>query len=1601
MEVININDSGVEDFWDSLGSEDLATEQSQSKQSQQASKLNSLQNIDPVEAAQHIRDDYKRYLKTLLHPNDPRIAAQFNRVVDETDSLSKGPYLQLTPPYAPGHSPQELIEERVLASSFTRLEPAVPMARPLYAHQEESLRKVKNGRNLIVSTGTGSGKTESFLLPILDSLLIEHENGTLGPGVRALLLYPMNALANDQVKRIRELLANIPEITFGRYTGETKHTRKEAVELYKEMNGSQTPILPNELLSREEMQANPPHILLTNYAMLEYLLLRPDDTTLFDGDHAKDWKFIVLDEAHVYAGAQGSEVAMLLRRLKDRVARERSLQCIATSASLQGELSQITGFGESIFGESFEYLEENPQRQDIVFAQKIERPHAGTWTFSTDVLEHPDSAVARDLLEKELGRVSESTGKSRFDALIEESNLVELRSILAEHSRSLEELAKELFPNTDLATAMEAVHRIVLMGSSELDESNVPAFSARYHMFIRAAEGIYLGYNPNGSPEISLDRHVSIPGTERPMFEAATCRRCGAVHLNGTIEDGILTPPDKGLDPHEARWVLLNGERSENFNLDEDESSIREGEDPTAPVTQSCCMGCGRVWPDPGSTCETPDCSGGPIMNIQVLPPNERRTITCFNCGTRQANLIRRFITNVNAGPSVLATSLYQLLPQSSDEEQALQVGGGRKLLTFSDSRQAAAYAAPYLESSYGRLLERRVLVEALKSDYFESGGTLEELIKDASDIAHREQIVSRSLRQSEREEEVEKWLFADLAGPSRNNTLEDLGLASVRLDHRIMDRMPSIKGLSAQLGSRDAAEALINALLFDLRRYGAISAPHNQIYTSERFEPRTGQHTFRLSGGPDPAKKLLSFLPSRGTNKRWSLVYKVLEAKAPQHTDKTGALLQRIWTELEQYEVLRSPMQNAPGLAIDHRTLRIKPGRSAEWKRCDVCQQITSINIADLCPNGWCDGKLHSVDLETEENSSHHYRNLASSMQMIPLSAKEHTAQWTATSAATIQQEFIKGSTNVLSCSTTFELGVDVGDLQSVLLRNVPPRTANYVQRSGRAGRRAGSAAFVLTFAKRAAHDLATFGDPVSMIDGEMPTPFVNIENSRIAQRHMFSIAFADFLKRQSKATPAKRWKTIGEFIRFKSRDTGYSRLKKYCEDVPKEVTEAMHRVAPKKIQDELGLTDGSWIVAYKDLWEKAQKLYREDHKAISQQSEQAFKDKDGIAGNRFQRTLTTLESEQLFSFMAKRNLLPKYGFPVDTVELYTSMSTAGSEVSLSRDLSLAINDYAPGAQVVAAGKIWESVGLRTLPGKELPRYHWTQCTNCEHIETSLKPFGANSNCSQCGTLLPANNRSNNRFVIPEFGFMANHEPRRATTLPVERRWNRQEFVMNTGTSEGQIRYESKFAKVVLEAWSKADMGVLNVGPHRNLGYAYCPRCGWASTTSQWPREHTNPRTDRPCRSSLERIALGHRYQTDIFTISAPSEPSTDQDYWRSGLYALLEAASQTLEINRDDISATLAWREGKISMVLFDAVPGGAGITKQIMENFRDVLDAALHRVSNCSCGEDTSCYACLRSFSNQHFHEKLRRDNAQRLLAHIKDGISKGTQMTLNIP
>jgi hypothetical protein len=307
---------------------------------------------------------------------------------------------------------------------------------------------------------------------------------------------------------------------------------------------------------------------------------------------------------------------MLLRRLKDRVVRDRPLQCIATSASLEGTEQQIMDFGSDIFGEPFEFIDEDPSRQDLVRATKEERPHEPTWALDSALFDSAGDAGLQTLTDALIDEVNRRGGdgtdyQQRYDVLSEEQHIVTLREALAEHSASIADAGTTLWPEIDQAIAMHRIHQLVQIGSVETSQSKVPVLSARYHFFVRSTEGAFLGFREGMAPVISLDRQTHIPGSdpERPMYELGTCTKCGAVHLGGAVKDRHFMPFEKATEAErDQRWVVLTDQDTDAL-LDEDEDDTTQSEAASngKPMLSALCMGC-------GDRARTPDGGHGDLI---------------------------------------------------------------------------------------------------------------------------------------------------------------------------------------------------------------------------------------------------------------------------------------------------------------------------------------------------------------------------------------------------------------------------------------------------------------------------------------------------------------------------------------------------------------------------------------------------------------------------------------------------------------------------------------------------------------------------------------------------------------------------------------------------------------------------------------------------------------------------------------------------------------------------------------------------------------------------------------------------------------------------
>lgn len=1548
--------------------------------------------IDPVAVSATISSAYRRYLRSLVTPSDAEIAIALNRAIEAeaTQQLVKGPYLEATPPFVKGAAPVDLISEGILCRSFASLaSSSFPLDRPLYSHQESSIRAIHSGRNVVVATGTGSGKTESFLLPVIDRLLREHEAGTLGAGVRAILLYPMNALANDQLKRLRSLLASTPQITFGRYTGDTEQTTEYARKRFSKQFPGQ-PVLPNELISREQMRATPPHLLLTNYAMLEYLLLRPQDMELFASPGGKStWQFIVVDEAHVYDGASGAEVGFLLRRLRERVGGSACIQAIATSATVGNDVARAAKFAEDLFGLPFAVGES--EAADVITARRVE--FGGTPTWGRFTAEELATDSADTLLAAARTRGSSATDIA--GALIGEERLAGIRALAGDRARTVGDIAHRLDPAAP--PSVDAITRLVTWGASQRTADGEPVLSAKYHLFARATEGAFLCLSPDG-PHVTLSRHERCATCDWQAFEMAACQMCGAVHLVGSVEINGRTrrlSPKSGDDQRIA-WFSLEAGDEAQFDedvvlLDEQSASGAVG----AGTALALCPRCGGLSQNVGSPCSNADCAGTATRIVVQVGRSTDSPRKCVQCGGNRPRLIRRFESGNDASVSVLVTALYPELPAASAEQVNLP-GGGRKLLAFSDSRQQAAFFAPYLEGSYGRLLQRRIIYTAIQKGQFGGHAAAStDIAALTSNLASQAGAFDASETELTRQRTAETWLQAELMGLERRISLEGVGLVAWRL--RNLGELPPMPPLTALGLTHEEIRALCQTILDTLRHQGAVAGLEFVNLKDEIFEPRLGP-IYARKHGADAKKKILSWVPTRGRNARSDYFGRVLGAVGADPAkaeDFLGGVFDALthptavtaaWFERTIDPVLGELLRLNPRMF----EARLVTEADGVW-RCTVCRAVSSEDVRGVCPTYRCTGSLEPW-VPADEHDDDHYRTIYRQLVPIPLSAMEHTAQWSTERAAEIQQDFIDGRVNVLSCSTTFELGVDVGELQSVVLRNVPPSVSNYVQRAGRAGRRSDNAALALTYAQRRPHDLAAFARPEQMISGTVRPPVVPIDNDRIAERHIYSIALARFFREQL-VSAGMIYRTVGDFFDSPAGEaTGAELFAGFVDSPDAHLQAAIDNVLPVSIRGtDLTKWDG-WSRDLRELLTAVQQEHRQETNFYEEESLTAYQSRKGFLGDRYGRILDTIRSAPLLGYLANHNLIPKYGFPVDTVEMKPPLGAPGSasDLDLTRDLSQAIFEYAPGAAIIAGGQLWTSAGVATRHNREWQPFFFATCENCGRYWEKLgEDLGG---CPDCGSVPDGVRR---KYMEPRFGFVTSPSPGKPGDAPPRTSWRGETHVAEPGKSTSKRTLTLGGVPVECEVQERARLVRLNLGPGE-LGYRLCEWCGaGVAALGEAPKSHVNVRTQKPCGGHFYPWTLGHRYETDVVRIAlgvpwAGATVGERRAMAYSVLYAVLQGVSESLQIARDNVDGSVVGglAHGMPELVLMDTVPGGAGYANLIAENMESVLRRSLEIAANCECGPETSCSSCLRTYSNQKWHNQLSRGAAEVYLERLTE-------------
>lgn len=1547
--------------------------------------------MDPIRTRDGIRDDYLAYLQSILTVQSAEITRKARLLLDGAGFV-KGPYLEATPPFEAGKSLEQLCEEGVISKEVDGIAEGIHLHRPLYVHQEAAIRAIVARKNIIVATGTGSGKTECYLYPILNSLMRESEQNTLAPGVRALLLFPMNALANDQLKKLRQLLRGMPLITFGRFTGETPDGTEESARAdYRAKYGHEA--LRNEMLSRKRIRETPPHILLTNYAMLEYLLLRPEDSELFDGASARSWRFLVLDEAHTYKGTNGSEIAMLLRRLKERISRTGTcrLQCIATSATLGDPEAgpALADFAESIFGEPF-------LRDSIITARRLQpREVLGMRDFA------PQEYTA---LQENANRLCED-GRSAYiyGNLKNDRRIVALHDILQNGPMAFDAAANQVFSDIrDEAERNKALVLLVSLASqARKDEGSAGLLSARYHLFVKSLEGMFVSLYPG--VQVYLDRREVIQekGLDIAAFELANCENCSREYLIGKIENGYLR--QKSTMDRPEFFLIGDGSDSPGFDTDEDEGDEHAFSGKMEKMV--LCAVCGRIRPsfETGADCCSCADPGKYKTVFRVAYDRENETSNiCPCCGANRRGILKRFLTSNHAATFAVAESLYAAIPpRPTTQSQPGQDDfwedipflnpeydqeKGRKLLIFSDNRQEAAFFAGYLDNRHRRVLWRRMLLKILRRNGcpMSLADLADELVREANragvTLEAGESESSQAIRSAHR------IIMREFLALDRSTGLEGLGYLEFFPEPRPLSR--GKWGLEP-----DDAWSLIRLFLDTLRQSGAVSFPERIAATDDFFAPQNHTKRFRESGSYNyRGTTVLSLIPSPGRgNKRSLFIQKLLEAQGRSSKETVDDTLREVCGVVMSLGdkgrdyLRRDSVNNALCFVLNSAKWRVRAlDTDAPTFRCSRCGRLFSYSVGGLCPEYHCDGRLTPRTAEQARNDPYDSR-LYDDPRLLPMECREHTAQLSKDAAGDYQRDFEEGRINVLSCSTTFEMGVDVGELEATFLRNVPPETANYIQRAGRAGRRTASTAFAVTFIRRNSHDLTFFQQPEKIISGKIRPPYIEMNNEKVVRRHIHSVVMSWFFRKH----PDSFRGGAGAFCGYDAEKSALELLKGDLQSRPEALEEAVSAVTPRALWHRLGV----------ETWHFADELVGEGgvlERALSQRAEELRemqtlknqRDSENRPSEGLRKQINTLKMEDVLGFLSSCGVLPKYGFPIDVVKMTVlGNSNEASRIDLSRDLKLAVGEYAPPSRVVANGKVWTSYALRCVPNRGWPEQFYYRCTEGHFafpdgvvIDEAQLP----EKVCFCG-----NDMKHYRYIEPIFGFSTSIEdeghivgddkPQHAYTTRVQFRgigeldsFQEQERKRDTFRFHGRT--------VETEYSPNGRMVVLNCG--KGGGLWICNRCGYVSALPETSKHRT--RLGDVCSNThLSCRALGHSFGTDILRIQMPGhhiESPKDQEL--SVLYAILEGAAEALDISRNDIDGCVDAMDS--CLILYDVAAGGAGHVRRIALEFEKVLQSACARVDGrCGCSEETSCYGCLRNYGNQMDHDKLCRGLAYQYL------------------
>ena len=1297
-----------------------------------------------------------------------------------------------------------------------------------------------------------------------------------------------------------------------------------------------------------------------------------------------------MDEAHTNSGAKGIEISLLLRRAIG--ISNQNPQYILTSATLgKGVESnpQIVEFAESLTSSRFKEEDIIYSKYDPFNSDQIYRVEAEDYEIIYDNLNNKSKII--EIAEKYLNIGSETNSKKiLYDLMKDDKNVFSIYRTLKKKSVVFDDVLKVMDDFGFNETQLVKLINLINYGQN----NGKPLFTLKYHAFIRPLTGAYITLNPH--KQLKLSNYVSIGGLK--AFELGNCRFCNTSYIIGVEQDNILVNNseidiyenyDESDKSKQVDYYLIKSSIDLNtIDLDEFEEMV-------------VCSKCGRIYSKNNLNAEKCEC--GDEYQVELLKVKKademKNNLSSCPCCHHRANsgIVRTLNLGKDEATAIVGQIMYDSIAKQKDavKKQAKKLGFGRKaqistpeevedckqLLAFSDSRQQASFFATFYDKKHKDFLRKRLIWDQVVQNNYDT-------ISFRSLVARLEnKIESQDLFPDGLGAKKEAWVSAlyELLKVDGDYGAEGLGLFFFRLAmDKILEQLSDedIEEFFGQYNiGRDDFETLCNVIFTVFRTTPAINYDDSELDLRDKEEELQYRRfdnaiilqrpkTVKGNGGAKLYGNIRSFLPVTEGSTNYPVGY--IKKICGVDNVKATEILTAIYELFEDAEFFEPFPKNKSAYKINANNYVLDNYKNTKYYRCRNCGKLTPFNIHGICPSHDCDGDLEECDPD-EIMKWNYYRKQYVEKTIEPIIIREHTAQLTREKAKQYQKDFVAKKINILSCSTTFEMGVDIGALDDVFLRNVPPTPANYVQRAGRAGRRNSNTAFVLTFCNNTSHDYTYFCEPEKMISGIVEPPHFEVLNEKIIVRHLYAAAFGFFFREHK-----EYYKNIQLLV-----DEGLAKFDEWISTNPASLN---HYIDDRILigNKYANYKNFKW---YYDSLKNENRLelfiqyYNDRYDTFKTSIDRCVANAEYGQAQYFKEQLRDLTHSDVIESLSKLNVIPKYGFPVDLVELqvYEHGKINDKDFSLNRDLTTAITEYAPSSEIIVDKKKYTSRYIGIPKSKSLTKnYHYT-CPHCGRINISVSDEELKK-CRYCEHDNPGG--ADAYYVEPIYGFKTGLTKESSTMKPKRTYAGRTEYVGEGFKDEENLKL-GQDGYINVETFTDDQLLVMNKSK-----FWVCEECGYSVKENEDKNYNHKDCNGRDCKChDFQLVELGHKFKTDVAKIEI--DGLKDRSIALSLLYALLEGISAVFNIERQDIDGLVVENyKRQYDLMLYDTVPGGAGHIKRIVnkEALMKTFESALEKVSQECCDEETSCYSCLRNYHNQGFHKLIKRKHARNSLTDI---------------